>query len=414
MLHKSFNMRKSLLILTIILIAQLWSIAQGSNVINVYSVTDFPAPVEYEIKLDPEKAYFVNGGINIGDNYISLNGASLQGRDPGKDRIISSCKGAVLRSRGANVYLEKISVLCADKRTMAYDFRDDTNAFFCNLFQGCSVLEPPGVMTGGVGKLSGFNTTCIDLNYWNVGKGLKVYGKMNKFTMVYTYISGIRKGAAVEFESNVVADDIVLSGNYFIYGGSEGIQVARGAKINQGRMSLNLFKGQSNFTTGFNSWTPGWEMISNSDGVPDSRAGASIYMNDNELPTEYSASGVYRKIEGETESLYLKKFDDIQENRLIYIGNKKITIDVVVTVTGISSYDDADVSIALMKNGNQLILPKASNYNVDFNRSFQMRLDVQVDLNPNDFVEVFLKADNNVQNKPVLVKDLVMKVVQQY
>ena len=388
--------------------------SQNSNIIDVFEPSDFPAPVEYEILLDPEKAYIVHGEINIGENFISLNGASLQGIDPGKDRVISRAKGAVLRSRNANVYLEKISVLCADKRTSGYDFRDDSNSFFCNIFKGCSVIEPPGITSNGVGKITGFNTTCIDLNFWNVGKGLQVSGKMNKFTMVYVFVSGIRKGAAVEFLSDANIDDIVITGNYFIYGGAEGIKVNRGTKINQGRMSLNLFNGQARFTTGFNSWTPGWEMVSNSDGVPDSRAGASIYMNDNEAATEFTASGVYRKIEGITESIYLKKFDDVQENRLIYIGKKRITIDVVVTVTGISSYDDADVSIALMKNGKELILPKASNYNVDYNRSFQMRLDVQVDLQPQDYIEVFLKADNNTSNKPVLVKDLVMKVVQQY
>ena len=388
--------------------------AQASNVVNVNRLADLPAPVEYEIRLDSSKAYFIHGNIHIGKNYISLNGASLQGRDPGKDRIISACKGAVLRSRGADVYLEKISVLCADSKTMAYDFRDDTNSFFCNIFQGCSVLEPPGLMTGGVGKISGFNTTCIDLSYWNVGKGLKVGGKMNKFTLCYTYVSGIRKGAAVELTSDAQLNDIVLTGNYFIYGGSAGVKVNRGTKVKQGRMTLNLFNGQSDFTIGFNSFTPGWEMISNSHGIPDSRASANIYMNDNETATEYIATGVYRKIEGETTAITLKKFDAIQYNQLTYIGNKKITIDVVVTVTGISSYDNADLSIALMKNGSELILPKASNYNVDTQRSFQMRLDVQVDLDKDDYIEVFLKADNNTRNRPVLVKDLAMKVVQQY
>ena len=388
--------------------------AQDSNVVNVYCITDFPVSVEEKIELESSKVYIIHGEVDLINKYIDLNGASLQGVDPEKDRVKSACKGAVLRSRYANVYLEKITVVCADRKTSAYDFRDDSNSFFCNLFQGCSVMEPPGLMTGGIGKISGFNMTRIIQNYWNVGKGLQVSGEMNNFTMAYGYVSGIRKGAAVSFLSDAKVQDIIVSGNYFIYGGASGIKVHRGARIQQGKMSLNLFNGQADFTDGFNSWTPGWEMIGNSDGVPDSRAGATIYMNDNEMATEFNSSGVYRKIEGGTESINLKKFDDIQENRLVYIGFKKITIDVVVTVTGISSYDNADVSIALMKNGEELILPKASNYNIDFNRSFQMRLDVQVDLEQQDYIEVFLKADNNVLNKPVLVKDLVMKVVQQY
>ncbi|MEO1515357.1 MAG: hypothetical protein AAFV95_10100 [Bacteroidota bacterium] len=386
--------------------------AQKSNVVSVKGPGDLPKPNgQKEILLDGSKIYIIHGKINLGSSYINLNGASLQGRDPGKDGLISSCNGGILRSRSKNVYLEKVFVMCAGAKTMGYDFRDDTQTAYCNLFQGCSVLEAPGMTSKGVGKIKGFNTTCIDLNYWNTKKGINIGGKMAKLTMVYNYITGIQADAAIEFEKDLVAKDIVMSGNYFVYGGSDGIKLERGATIGQGRMVSNLFQGQKNITVGFGPETPGWEMVSNSGKISDSRARASIYMNDNEVNTEF-IQPVFKKVEGKTIATQMRKFENVHDNRLNYIGLKDIVVDVVISASGISSYNNGNFSIALMKNGDDLILPKSTAYNIDNGKSFNLNLDTQVALSTGDYIEVVLKADNNPSNNPILIKDMVMKVVQ--
>ncbi|MEM9916897.1 MAG: hypothetical protein AAF990_02305 [Bacteroidota bacterium] len=403
-------MRNSLLLLLLTLSVSVF--AQKSNVVNVKNADDFPKPnAQKEITLNPDKVYLVHGRIDLGDRHINLNGASLQGMDPGKDGLISACEGGVLRSRSNNVYLEKISVMCAGPKTMGYDFRDDTQSSYCNLFQGCSVLEAPGMTSKGVGRIKGFNTTCIDLNYWHTKKGLNVGGKMAKLTMVYNYITGIQADAAIEFEKDLIAKDIVMAGNYFVYGGSDGIKVQKGAVIGQGRMVSNLFQGQENITVGFGPDTPGWEMVTNSGKISDSRARAAIYMNDNETNTEF-IQPVFRKVEGATKTSQLKKFSNVQDNRLRYIGMKDIVVDVVITLSGISSYNSGNYSVALMKNGEDLIFPKATAYNIDAGKSFNLSLDTQAKLSTDDYIEVVLKADNNPNNKPVLVKDMIVKVVQ--
>lgn len=386
--------------------------AQKSNIVNVKSMSDFPKPNEQkEISLDGSKVYMIHGTININDHFITLNGASMQGIDPGKDGIVSSCDGGILRSRSKNVYLEKIFVMCTAPNTMGYDFRDDTQSAYCNLFQGCSVLESPGANSKGVGLIKGFNTICIDLNYWNTKKGLNVGGKLGKLTMVYNYITGIQADAAIEFEKDLNAKDIVLTGNYFVYGGSDGIKIKKGAQIGQGRMVSNLFQGQENITVGFDSDTPGWEMVTNSGKLTDSRARAAIYMNDNETNTEF-IHPVFRKIEGETKASQLRKFTNVQNNRLVYIGRKDIVSDVVISVSGISSFDGGNFSIALMKNGKDLIMPKATAYNIGKDKNFNLSLDTQAKLSTGDYIEVVLKADNNPDNRPILVKDMTLKVVQ--
>ncbi len=385
-----------------------------TNVVDIYQLKDFPEPINNEIKLDPSKVYIIHGAIDISPNYIIMDGAGVQGVNPDKDGIISSCKGGILRSRNANVYLEKLFVLCAGKETSGYDFRDDSHAFYCNIFPGCTVIEAKGIMSQGVGQIIGFNTTCIDLAYWNTKKGLRVGGTASKFTLVYTYVTGIANGAAITFLSDAIIRDVVLDGNYFVYGGAEGIKVQLGAQINEGKMTKNLFKGQAKYLSGFDSYTPGWEMVSNGQGIPDSRARAAYYMNDNDVYTEFISSSVFKKIEGNTTTMVKNKFNDIQNNRLIYSGKKKITADVVATVTGISGIEGGNYSIALLKNGEELILPKASTYNVSKDQAFQLRLDAQVSFNKGDYVEVGLQVPNNSLNEPILIKDLNLKLIQQY
>lgn len=70
-----------------------------SNVVVVDQMMNFPDPVENEIKLEADKVYKIQGIIDIGDNYINTNGASLIGNAGGKDGILSRVKGAVLRSQ---------------------------------------------------------------------------------------------------------------------------------------------------------------------------------------------------------------------------------------------------------------------------------------------------------------------------
>ncbi|MEY4539417.1 MAG: hypothetical protein RLZZ306_1174, partial [Bacteroidota bacterium] len=68
-----------------------------ANIVYVDAIGDFPSPQNGGITLNPSKVYIISGSVDIGQNYINLNGAGVRGLDPTKDRIISAAKGAVLR-----------------------------------------------------------------------------------------------------------------------------------------------------------------------------------------------------------------------------------------------------------------------------------------------------------------------------
>ena len=232
--------------------------ADEGNVVYVKELKDFPAPFQGVIKLLPTKMYIVSGLINIGTNAINLNGAGLKGMDPGKDGVISSVVGAVLRSRDVMVYLESFAVICASTETKAYDLVDLTGNNYLNLFAGCSVLDAPNIQSSGVGQITGFNTICMIENFWRTKDGMKLTGSMEKFTSTLNYITGISSGAGIEILSNANIKDVIIQSCYFVYAGQSGIKVNKGALVDQGRLSINLFRGVDKKLDGFDSFTPGW------------------------------------------------------------------------------------------------------------------------------------------------------------
>ena len=108
----------------------------NSNLVYVYSLADLPTPSGSAITLDATKMYVFNGVINISPYYLNLNGAGLRGTDPGKDGVMSTVSGGVLRSTGVSVFIENFAVIPASGSTKAYDLADATGTKYCNLFSG--------------------------------------------------------------------------------------------------------------------------------------------------------------------------------------------------------------------------------------------------------------------------------------
>lgn len=372
------------------------------NLVHVYSLSDLPTPSGGVITLDATKMYVFTGILDISPNYLNLNGANLRGNDPSKDGVMSTVSGGVLRSTGVSVFMENLAVLPAGGSTKAYDFTDATGTKFCNIFSGCSVIEIAGP-TLGVGQISGFKATTIVKNYWNCADGIKITGNVGKFASSYNFITGISSGCGIEFLSGLVIDDIDLANNYFIYSGQTGVKVNAGATIDFGRMSTNMFRGVSTLLNGFDSYTPGWEMILNT-GIPNSRSYGYIYFNDNITTTSTSPNNTYVKVAGTTTSTTLQKFTSPASNRLTYVGKRNIIARVLITITGKSPAAGADFTFALGKNGTVINNPKQTSGILTNNQVFTMILETEVSMTTNDYIEIFIKTTTGAS--PVLISDL--------
>lgn len=384
-----------------------FSQAAASNLVYVYSLADLPAPVGAAILLDATKMYIFSGFVDISPNYLNLNGAGMRGNDPGKDGVMSTVSGGVLRSTGVSVFIENLAVIPASGSTKAYDFADASGTKFCNLFSGCSVVEI-GIPSLGVGQVSGFKAITTTKNYWNCKDGIKITGLVGKFASSLNYITGISAGSGIEFLAGLTIDDIDLSNNYFIFNGQTGVKVNAGSSISNGRMTTNMFRGVTTLLSGFDSYTFGWEMQQNT-GIPNTRSFAFSYMDGNPTATTFSAQGVYTKILGTTTTVKAQKFS-ASNNRFTYIGKRNITSRVFAVIGAKSPGNSTDYSIVIAKNGIVIAAPSASIGPLSNNQGFQIVLETEVDLSTNDYIEVFIKSNSGTI--PLTVSDLQFRVVE--
>ncbi len=381
------------------------SINPGSNLVYVYSLANLPAPAGDAITLDSTKMYVFSGFVDISPNYLNLNGAGLRGTDPGKDGVMSAVAGGVLRSTDVSVFIENFAVIPSGASTKAYDFSDATGTKYCNLFSGCSVVEI-GIPSLGVGQVSGFKATTIIKNFWSCADGIKVTGTVDKFASAYNFITGIANGGAgIEFLSGLDINDIDLSNNYFIYTGQTGVKVNGGAAIDRGRMTTNMFRGVTTFITGFDSYTPEWEMRQNTN-IPNTRAFGALYMS-GPLQTSLTVQGTFYKIQGATTPINQKRFT-ASDNRLTYTGKDIITGKILVTMGAKAPSNNSDFSIAIAKNGIVIPIPNGSMGSTTNNQSFQITLASEVDLVNKDYIEVFIRR--NSSDTSITVEELQFRV----
>jgi len=377
-----------------------------SNLVYVYSMADLPAPAGAVISLDGTKMYIFSGFVDISPNYIVMNGAGLRGIDPQKDGVMSSVNGAVLRSVNTDIFIQDLAVLPASASTKAYDFSDTTGTKFCNLFSGNSVVEI-GIPSLGVGNISGFKAITIVKNYWNARDGLKVGGTVGKFASTLNFITGISAGSGIEFLSSVIIDDIDLGNNYFIYTGQTGIKVNAGATVDRARLTSNMFRGVATPLTGVDSYSPGWRMQQNTN-IPDSRAFAFIYFNNNITATSLpNPFGNFYKIAGATTTIDAKRFT-AEDNKLTYNGKDPIVGKVSIVISAKAPANNSDYSIGLGKNGVALVAPISSMAAASNGQSFQIVLNTEVDLVTGNFLEVYISRRSGLTS--LVVEELQFRV----
>lgn len=378
-----------------------------NNLVYVSSLADLPAPSANSILLDSDKMYIFSGFVDISPNNLNLNGAGLRGTDPGKDGVMSTVAGGVLKSTDVSVFIQNLAVIPASASTKAYDFADATGTQFCNLFSGCSVVEI-GIPSLGVGQISGFKATTIMKNYWNCKDGIKITGTVGKFASSYNYITGISAGSGIEFLAGLTIDDIDLSNNYFMFTGQTGVKVNIGTVISNGRMTTNMFRGASPLLDGFDSYTYGWEMQQNTE-IPNTKSFGYAYMDGNPTSTAFASVGTFVKILGTTTLVTGKKFS-ASDNRFTYIGKRDITSRVFITIGAKSPSNAADYTIVIAKNGTVIPAPTSSLGPLTNNQGFQIVLESEVSLITDDYIEVFIKSNSAVG--ALTVSDLQFRVAE--
>jgi hypothetical protein len=377
----------------------------NSNLVYVYSLADLPTPASANITLDATKMYIFSGAVDISPNFITINGAGLRGTDPGKDMIISTVSGAILRSTNTNIFIQDVAIAPNSASTKAYDVSDNTGTKYFNSFSGASVVELTPSL--GVGQISGFKAITFIKNLWKVSDGVKITGTVGKFTSSLNFIEGIGSGGSgIELLAGINVQDIDIANNYFVYTENTGIKI-NGGTIIRGRLTTNMFRGVTTPLTGIDSYSAGWNMLSNS-GIPDSREFSFIYFNNNATTTALTTVGTYYKIAGVTTVVNQKRFT-ATDNRITYTNVEGTTGRITIVVGAKSPATACNVSIALAKNGVVITTPVSSVTDATNNQTVQLVLTTEVDLVQNDYIEVWI-ARTNTCATPILVSDLQFRV----
>jgi len=375
----------------------------SSTQIVVTSLADLPTPASGAITLDATKDYQFEGIIDIGGNYINLNGATVRGSDLG-DGVMSSVSGAVLRSTNQNIFLQNFVVVIASGSAKAYDFSDGTGLLSCVL-QNANVADATPSL--GVGQISGFTNVLIQNCGWQTADGLKLTGTMERFLFFGSLATNMTSGACIEFLSGIVLKDVNIGQSNF-ENSSTALKLDAGASIDIGRVASCILRNVTTPLTGFDSFTPGWEMTANSN-IPNSRTYGYLYMNGNATATATSTTNTYVKVAGTTTATLLQKMTNPSSNRLTYIGKRSITPRVFIAVSGESPNNTGALSVALAKNGTVITSPRASITSMTSSQGFQLVLDSEVSLVTNDYLEVFIA--NNSGTSSYTIFSLQFRVV---
>jgi hypothetical protein len=150
--------------------------------------------------------------------------------------------------------------------------------------------------------------------------------------------------------------------------------------------------------------------MSQNTGIPDSRAFAFIYFNNNSTSTSLpTANSFLYKIAGTTTSIDQKRFTTAGNNKITYIGVEPIVGKVSIVISAEAPSNNADYSIGLGKNANVLVGPVSSMAAASNGQSFQIILNAEVDLVTGDYIEVYIRR-NNGNNSSITVEELQFRV----
>jgi len=406
-------LKTKLLFLLIIALCATNVSAQQDTQVDVYSLRDLPEPKDKEIQLEAFKNYVFHGTVDIQDNYIMMKGGSLTGTDPGKDGVTSTYPGPILQSKRDMVFIENFVVVVGSDQGSGYLFEDPSGTRYCNLFSGHSVVDAPNVDSKGVGTIRGFISICMDLGYWNAADGLKVGGKVGKFTNSLNYITGLKNGTAIEFLNDAKVDDLVLKDNYYVVKenrGNTGIKVNPEASIDQARLSLNLFRGLDKALVGTDSYEPGWEMIKNGKEVPDTEVRSFAYMTNNTASTDFQEQDTYQVIKGNTIAKVSHKIKLNGDNKFLYQGKRTANVSMRAKVSGNTSNYDGSYTIAFKRNGTEVIEPTATVKGLSQGSPFSLSLNTQIELKPNDEISLYIRSNNNQELRPVIVNEMTIDI----
>lgn len=375
----------------------------------INSKDDLPAPVGGVITLEDGKTYFITKTIDLtGDRLVAGNNTVLIG---------GSSENCFLVSAGLSASTALItSIYSLPMRNLSI-----THGTALNLDgtgNATAALDWFGVNftnCGTVGTIKSYSTfimsDCVLLNSAN----MTFDGSIGTVGFINCLFSGIAGQTTLNFPSTLTITRRIraIYSSFVAFGGATAIFVSPSAVIPVESYILDTinFSGGATYTGGV-TYTDNKAFFSNCKGIVNSSEIGQMYYTNNTVQNGIATQNVFEKIAGVTTASAINQKFSHTSNGLTYTGGLARSFKITAAISANSVMSNSVVILTrIAKNGTTIPESESQATTSATARNENFFSQAIVELNTNDFVEVFIANATNANNLLVTELNLIVEAL---
>lgn len=374
---------------------------------KINAFDDLPAPSGGVITLAADMQYTFENDIDIGTNRFVLNDNTVvNGLDEHVVSITYTGTGNMFTSVNATCRLKNIGIFCVNGTVID---ASDTGPLTTHFFFMFNVIVWECANVGSFTNLGLVSVVIVRFdNITNNGMVLTgTFGNLVANFLLGVINSGIfiDLGIATFNGVDLVQFAIITaSGTTAISGATDSANIAPGGL---GSIRFGKFVGIGTDLVGLSVEDALWEFLGNDD-IADTRPDGLLSQTANVTATVITTTSTPVLLAGTWTIIRTSQFTGTAAGRLTYNGGKPITVPVTVATTGASvSGVNKDVRFYIGLNG-VVITQSRVKANFSAGDTKNQTIIWQLEMQPNDYIEVFLENITDTIN--IIIEDTKLRI----
>lgn len=368
----------------------------------INSKSDFPTPVSGVITLGDGITYFITKTIDLtGDRLVAGNNTVLIGGSSENCFLISTGLSASTALITSNFSLPMRNLSITHGTALDLDGTGNATAAIDWLgvnFTNCAIV-------GTIKTYSNFiMSDCALLNSAN----MTFDGTIGTVGFVNSLFSGNAAQTTLNFESTLTITRRirVIYSSFVAFGGATAINLDVNAIVPVESYILDTvnFSGGATYTGGV-TYTDNKAFFSNCKGIVNSSEIGQGYYNNNTTQNPITTQNVFEKILGTTTASPINQKFDHTNNRLTYTGGllRSFKITAAISANSVTT-NSVIIKTRVAKNGTTIAESESQATTSATARNENFFSQAIVELNTNDFIEIFIANETNANS--LLVTEL--------
>lgn len=363
---------------------------------------DLPTPVNGVITLAAGVTYFITKTIDLtGDRLVCGNNTVLIGGSSENCYLISTGLDAATALITSNFSLPMRNLSITHGTALNLDATGNSTAaldWFGVNFVNCATV-------GTIKTYSNFiMSDCALLSSAN----MTFDGTIGTVGFVNCLFSGIAAQTTLNFPSTLTITRRIraIYSSFVAFGGATAIYVDPAAVVPVESYILDTinFSGGATYTGGV-TYTDNKAFFSNCKGVVNSSEIGQAYYTNNTVQNGIATQNVFEKIEGVTTASTINQKFSHTNNRLTYTGGLARSFKVTAAISANSvTTQSIIIKTRVAKNGTTIAESESQATTSATGRNENFFSQAIVELNTNDFIEIFIANETNANS--VLVTEL--------